>query len=82
MGDKPDVPIEDSGGAVREPSLKKGGEMTTQEFAKLKNKLEFLMRETNKLQQQHRRETGRRLIVPARLDGFESKFEIREVEND
>jgi hypothetical protein len=56
--------------------------MDDKDFEKLKNKLEFLMRETNKLQQQHRRETGQRFHMPVRLDGFKSNYEVREVEDD
>jgi hypothetical protein len=57
------------------------GKMDDKEMESLKNKLEYLIRETNKLQQRYRKATGRRLIPPVRLDGFKSQFEVREVEN-
>jgi len=56
--------------------------MTDKEYELLKNKLEFLIRETDKLQQQYWDETFRRFVPPLRLTKFKSKFEIREVEDD
>jgi hypothetical protein len=50
------------------------------EMESLRNKIEFLIRETNKLQQRHRKETGQTFVPPLRLNEFESNYEVREVE--
>ena len=56
-------------------------EMTEEDFSLLQNKLEFLIRETNKLQQRHRVETGRTFVPHLRFSEFKTKFEIRRLGN-